>query len=57
MNNNLSDESAEVVKKVMEYLISSEIFKSNKPEIYARDIEIIDQATSRKFTFTIIVKE
>lgn len=56
-NNNLSEESAMVVKQMMSMVLGTEFFRDNKTEVFARDIVIEDSSSNRKFSFTLTAKE
>lgn len=56
-NNNISEESAMVVKQMMSMVLGTEFFRDGKSEIFANDIVIEDSSTGRKFSFTLTAKE
>jgi len=56
-NNNLTEESAMVVKQMMSMVLGTEFFKENKTDIFANDIVIEDSSTKRRFSFTLTAKE
>ena len=56
-NNNLSEESAMVVKQMMTMVLGTEFFRDGKLEVFANDIIIEDSSSHRKFSFTLTAKE
>ena len=56
-NNNLSEESAMVVKQMMSMVLGTEFFRDGKTNIFANDIVIEDSSTGRKFSFTLTAQE
>lgn len=56
-NNNLSEVTALLLQKVMCAIISAEVFTNKKATIFAKDVIIEDEATQRKFSYTLNVKE
>jgi len=56
-NNNLSDNSAALVKQMMSMVLGVEFFTENKQNIYANNIVIEDTSSGRKFEFTLTAKE
>lgn len=56
-NNNLSEESAMVIKQMMTMVLGTEFFRDGKPEVFANDIIIEDSNSHRKFSFTLTAKE
>lgn len=56
-NNNLSEESAMVVKQMMTMVLGTEFFRDGKTEVFANDVVIQDSTSGRQFSFTITAKE
>lgn len=56
-NNNLSEESAMVVKQMMSMVLGTEFFRDGKTEVFANEIVIEDSSTGRRFSFTLTAKE
>lgn len=56
-NNNLTEQSAMVVKQMMSIVLGTEFFKEEKEHIFANDIVIEDSSTGRRFSFTLTAKE
>ena len=56
-NNNLSEVTALLLQKIMCAIIAAEVFTNKKSEVFANDVIIEDEATHRKFKYTINVKE
>lgn len=56
-NNNLTEESALLVKQMMSMILGIEFFRENKEVLFAKDIVIEDSSSKRKFIFTLDAKE
>ena len=56
-NNNLTEQSAMIVRQMMSMVLAKEFFGENKESIFANDIKIRDDSTGRMFTFTLSAKE
>lgn len=56
-NNNLTEESAMVLRQMMSMVLAKEFFGENKDSIFANDIRIKDYSTGRIFTFTLTAQE
>lgn len=56
-NNNLSEESAMVVKQMMSMVLGTEFFRDGKSNIFANDIVIEDSSSGRRFSFTLTAQE
>lgn len=52
-NNNLTEQSQVLVKAVLMALTMQEFIREGKKEIHVDAQEVIDEATGRKFTFSI----
>lgn len=56
-NNNLTEESAMVVRQMMSMVLGTEFFREKKTDVFANDIIIEDSSSGRKFSFTLTAKE
>lgn len=56
-NNNITEESAMVLKQMMSMVLAKEFFGENKTSIFANGIRIRDDSTGRMFEFTLTAKE
>jgi hypothetical protein len=56
-NNNVTEESAMVLRQMMSMVLAKEFFGEKKDSIFANDIRIKDDSTGRTFTFTLTANE
>jgi len=56
-NNNLTEDSAMVLRQMMSMVLAKEFFGEEKDSIFANDIRIKDDSTGRTFTFTLTAHE
>lgn len=56
-NNNLTEESAMVLRQMMSMILAKEFFGEGKESLFANDIRIKDESTGRMFAFTLKAHE